>query len=51
MINPRMAKDLVGIAGFVTMLSGLAGWDWRLAATVGGGLLLLGAVVGIVRGR
>jgi hypothetical protein len=44
-------SDVLLIAGFVLLLSGVAAYDWRLALIVCGVLLLAGGVAGMVRGK
>lgn len=42
--------DVMAIVGLVALFAGLAGFDWRIALTVTGSLLLIAGALGIVRG-
>ena len=37
-------REIALVVGFAAMLSGLAGFDWRIAVCAGGGLVFAGAL-------
>lgn len=40
-------SDIVGMAGFALLTLGLGGYDWRLAATAAGAMLLAFGLVSV----
>jgi len=43
--------DMMAVAGFIALISGIAAFDWRVALFAAGLLLLIGGIVGMVRGK
>lgn len=50
-LSPQTTRDVICFAGFFAILAGLVGYDWRLAAIVGGVLLIFVAAVGTLLSR
>ena len=48
--TPQQIRDGSAVTGFVVLLVGLIGYDWRLAAVVGGASILAAAIAGTVKG-
>lgn len=42
----RLARELATLAGFCSLISGIAGYDWRLALIAAGLILQLAAIAG-----
>lgn len=50
-ITTRAARNIVALVGFATFVVGLAGYDWRLAAIVGGAIAFCLSIYGMTHAR
>lgn len=48
-ITPQQARSAAAAIGFLVMVTGLAGFDWRIAAVVSGASIVSLAIVGTIR--